>query len=480
MAIQIQHPATGQTASTDLPETHSITHPTPGAKQLYIKSWGCQMNVYDSKRMADVLRPLGYQMTDAPDDADFVILNTCHIREKATEKVFSELGRLRAHKNRRDAEGKQTLMAVAGCVAQAEGDVITTRAPYVDLVFGPQTYHHLPEMVAQLTGAYGEKRIINTDFPAVSKFDYLPEEETAPSTPVAHVAIQEGCDKFCTFCVVPYTRGAEYSRPAAQIMQEIKALVSAGAKEIQLLGQNVNGYHGAGPDGNDWTLGRLLFAVADIPGVERIRYTTSHPRDMHDELYQAHREIPALMPFLHLPVQSGSDAILKAMNRKHTRDDYMRIIDRLMSDRPDLALSSDFIIGFPGESDQDFRDTIDLIDRVKFTSAYSFKYSMRPGTPGASMQGQLHESIKDERLQITQDTLNRHQLAFNAQFTHQNVPVLFERLGNKPGQIMGRSPHMQSVFVQLEPELAAAMIGQTRMVHVTGGYANSLAGDLVA
>ena len=472
MAIQIEHPE----------KTASVAGTPPAStapKQLYIKSWGCQMNVYDSKRMADVLRPLGYQMTDTPDDADFVILNTCHIREKATEKVFSELGRLRPHKKRRELEGKQTLMAVAGCVAQAEGDVITTRAPYVDLVFGPQTYHHLPEMVAQLTGAYGEKRIINTDFPVLSKFDFLPEEESIPSQPVAHIAIQEGCDKFCTFCVVPYTRGAEYSRPAAQILQETRALVGAGAKEIQLLGQNVNGYHGVGPDGTDWNLGQLLFAIAEINGVERIRYTTSHPRDMHDDLYKAHREIPHLMPFVHLPVQSGSDTVLKAMNRKHTRDDYLRIIDRLVTDRPDVGFSSDFIIGFPTETDQDHRDTLDLIDRVGFASAYSFKYSMRPGTPGASMQGQLHESIKDARLQELQACMNKHQVAFNAKFTGQDVPILFERLGKKPGQLMGRSPHMQSVFVVVDPAIAPTLIGQTLPVHITGGHANSLSGEIL-
>ncbi len=475
MAITITHP--DKTALTT-PKTAS-----PAAKQLYIKSWGCQMNVYDSKRMADVLRPLGYQITDKPDDADFVILNTCHIREKATEKVFSELGRLKPHKKRRDLEGKQTLMAVAGCVAQAEGDVITTRAPYVDLVFGPQTYHHLPEMVAQLTGAYGDKRIINTDFPSVSKFDFLPEEETAPSAPVAHVAIQEGCDKFCTFCVVPYTRGAEYSRPVLQILQEVRALTRAGAREIQLLGQNVNGYHGAGLTGADWTLGDLLYAVAEIEGVERIRYTTSHPRDMHDRLYDAHRDIPYLMPFVHLPVQSGSDAILKTMNRKHTRDEYVALIDRLRDARPDIAFSSDFIIGFPGETDADFQATLDLINYVKYASAYTFKYSMRPGTPGASMQGQLHESIKDARLQQVQAAMHIHQVAFNTQFVGQTVNILFERLGNKRtndqnAQIMGRSPHMQSVFVEVDPVVAPTLIGKILPVTILGGHANSLSGVL--
>jgi tRNA-2-methylthio-N6-dimethylallyladenosine synthase len=447
----------------------------PGSKSLYIKTWGCQMNVYDSKRMADVLRPLGYQLIDAPDNADFIILNTCHIREKATEKVFSELGRLRPHKIRREAEGKQTLMAVAGCVAQAEGDVITTRAKYVDMVFGPQSYHELPEMVAQLTGAYGEKRIINTDFPPEAKFDFLPQEETAPSAPVAHVAVQEGCDKFCTFCVVPYTRGAEFSRPMAQILAEIRNLAKAGAKEVQLLGQNVNAWHGAGPDGNTSNLGKLIYAVAEIDGIKRIRYTTSHPLDMHDDLYNAHRDVAKLMPYVHLPVQSGSDAILKAMNRKHTRDDYFRIIDKLKECHPDLALSSDFIIGFPGETDKDFEDTMDLIRRVGYGSAYSFKYSSRPGTPGASLQNQIHDSVKDLRLQALQNLVTSQQEAFNKRFTNGVVPVLFERAGNKDGQIMGRSPHLQSVYVNASPEI----IGTIKNIRVTGGYSGSLSGELI-
>jgi tRNA-2-methylthio-N6-dimethylallyladenosine synthase len=448
-------------------------------KNLFIKTWGCQMNVYDSKRMADVLRPLGYQMTDKPDDADFIILNTCHIREKATEKVFSELGRLRKNKKRREDEGKQTLMAVAGCVAQAEGDVIIARAKEVDLVFGPQAYHQLPEMVAQLTGAYGNKRIINTDFPVESKFDLLPQEETAPSPPVAHVAIQEGCDKFCTFCVVPYTRGAEFSRPAKQILDEIKNLLAAGAKEIQLLGQNVNAWHGEGLNGRTWNFGELCFAAAEIAGLERLRYTTSHPRDMHEELYRAHAEIPAMMPFLHLPVQSGSDAVLKAMNRKHGRDEYFRTIDRLREARADIALSSDFIVGFPGETDKDFEDTIDLIQRVKFVSAYSFKYSQRPGTPGAALQGQIHESVKESRLQTLQKQVTEYQHAFNESFIGNTVPILFERPGNKPGQIMGRSPHMQSTYVTVggTPE---RFFGHILPVKVSGGYSGSLAGELLS
>lgn len=452
-------------------------------KKLFIQTWGCQMNVYDSKRMADILRPLGYSETDKPDDADFVILNTCHIREKATEKVFSALGRLKKHKDRRAAEGKTTLTAVAGCVAQAEGDVITDRVKHVDLVFGPQAYHTLPEMIAQLTGAYGSNRIINTDMPTEAKFDRLPEEETAPSAPVAFVAVQEGCDKFCTFCVVPYTRGAEFSRPTSQILNEIKSLVAAGAREIQLLGQNVNGWHGIGLDGQVSNLGRLIYQIADIDGVDRIRYTTSHPRDMHDELYAAHRDVTKLMPLLHLPVQSGSDAILKAMNRKHTRDDYFRIIDKLREVRPDIALSSDFIIGFPGETDQDFQDTMDLIERVKFTSAYSFNYSPRPGTPAANLTHQIHDSVKDLRLQTLQNLITTQQQEFNKTFTGQVVPVLFERAGNKTGQIMGRSPHMQSTYVQLPPEksdiLIPRLIGNTLDVRITGGYPGSLSGELL-
>ena len=450
-----------------------------GQKHLFIKTWGCQMNVYDSKRMADVLRPLGYQLTDKPDDADFIILNTCHIREKATEKVFSEIGRLRKHKTARAKQGKETLMAVAGCVAQAEGDVITARAKEIDLVFGPQAYHELPEMVAQLTGAYGDKRVINTDFPAESKFDLLPQEETAPSPPVAHVAVQEGCDKFCTFCVVPYTRGAEFSRPEAQILQEVKNLVAAGAKEIQLLGQNVNAWHGEAVEGGASNLGRLIYKVAAIPGVERIRYTTSHPNDMHDDLFFAHRDVDKLMPYLHLPVQSGSDKILKAMNRKHSRDDYFRLMDRMREMRPDIAFSSDFIVGFPSETDEDFEDTMDLIRRVGYGSAYSFKYSARPGTPGAALQGHLHEAVKDFRLQILQKAVTESQAAFNESFVGKTVPVLFEKEGNKPGQLMGRSPHLQSVYVPVPEENANRLTGRILDVTVTGGYTGSLSGELL-
>ncbi len=351
-------------------------------KKLYIKTWGCQMNVYDSSRMADILRPLGYAQVDEPEGADMMILNTCHIREKATDKVFSEIGRLKKHKEEKEAEGGKMLMAIAGCVAQAEGDFILQRAPEIDMIFGPQTYHELPQMVLKATG---DERVVNTEFPTISKFDNLPEEQN--QGPAAFLSIQEGCDKFCTFCVVPYTRGAEYSRPVDKIVDEAKRLVDQGAKEITLLGQNVNAYHGENTDGKTWGLGRLIEAVAEVDGVEIIRYTTSHPRDVDQELIDAHRDVEKLAPFLHLPVQSGSDKILKAMNRKHTADRYREIISDLRAARPDLVFSSDFIVGFPGETDQDHEDTMQLIRDVEFASAYSFKYSARPGTPAAEQFG---------------------------------------------------------------------------------------------
>ncbi len=363
-------------------------------KKLFIRTYGCQMNVYDSARMADVLAPLGYGATEKVEDADMVILNTCHIREHAEDKVFSELGRLRAQKQARQEQGLGMVIAVAGCVAQAEGEEIMARAPYVDIVLGPQTYHRLPEMVAKASRA--GQRVLDTDFPLEPKFDHLP----APSVqgPAAFLSVQEGCDKFCTFCVVPYTRGAEYSRPVAAVSAEARSLVEKGVREITLLGQNVNGYHGAGPDGRGWGLGRLIRNLAEIAGLERIRYTTSHPRDMDDDLIMAHRDIPQLMPFLHLPVQSGSDRILAQMNRQHTADDYRRLIGKLRAAQPDMALSSDFIVGFPGESDADFAQTLQLVEDVGFAQAYSFKYSPRPGTPAAMMGEQISEALKEERL----------------------------------------------------------------------------------
>ncbi len=438
------------------------------SKKLYIKTWGCQMNVYDSRRMADVLAPLGYKTVETPEGADMVILNTCHIREKATEKVFSELGRLRAHKNEKEKSGQKMLMAVAGCVAQAEGDFILERAPYVDMVFGPQVYHQLPEMIVKATG----ERVINTEFPVESKFDFLPGEHQSQGVS-AFLSIQEGCDKFCAFCVVPYTRGAEYSRSVSQIIDEAKKMVETGAKEITLLGQNVNAFHGEGPDGSAWGLGRLIRALEPITGLERIRYTTSHPRDMDEELIKTHA-VEKLMPLLHLPVQSGSDKILEAMNRKHTRENYLRTIERLRKVRPDIAFSSDFIIGFPGETEEDFQDTIRLVREVGFASAFSFKYSARPGTPAAGMKNLVHDKIATERLARLQSLIIENQLSFNKRCVGLTLPVLFERKGKKNGQLQGKSPYGQSVNV-MAPE---RLLGQIIDVDITEAFDNSLMGTV--
>ncbi|MFT9257713.1 MAG: tRNA (N6-isopentenyl adenosine(37)-C2)-methylthiotransferase MiaB [Acetobacter sp.] len=441
---------------------------------MHVITWGCQMNVYDSARMGDVLRPLGYQPVDTPDNADMIILNTCHIRDRAAEKVFSELGRLRLIKEARKAHGQNTVIAVAGCVAQAEGQEILARAPYVDIVLGPQTYHRLPEMVARAARAGGA--VIETDFPAEQKFDFLPDTQ-APQTPGNHTAfltIQEGCDKFCSFCVVPYTRGAESSRSVASVLAEARRMAATGVQDISLLGQNVNAYHGEGPDGTIWSLAQLAYALADIPGLSRIRYTTSHPRDMDDTLIAAHRDLPQLMPFLHLPVQSGSDRILKAMNRGHTADDYRDIVRRLRDARPDMALSSDFIVGHPGETDADFEATMQLVHDVGFALAYSFKYSPRPGTPAAGAGMQVPEDVKDARLQALQQVLRAQQDAFNATLVGRSVPVLFTSRGRKPGQITGRSPWLQPIHVT-GPE---TLIGQELSVHVTERLTNSLGGVL--
>ncbi len=432
------------------------------------------MNVYDSNRMADVLAPLGYKAVDTPDDADMVILNTCHIREKATDKVFSELGRLREYQEKKKADGGKMLLAVAGCVAQAEGEFIVERAPYVDMVFGPQTYHELPEMVAKATGAYGKNRIINTDFPAESKFDSLPEEHLSAG-PSAFLSIQEGCDKFCTFCVVPYTRGFEYSRNVNGILKEAKRMVEGGSKEITVLGQNVNAFHGDGPDGKTWGLGRLIKAMAEIDGLERIRYTTSHPRDMDDELIETHGSVEKLMPFLHLPVQSGSDKILEAMNRKHTSDDYRRIIDKLRAARPDIGFSSDFIIGFPGETEEDHEATMQLVRDVGFASCYSFKYSARPGTPAANMLKNLvHDKIATERLARLQALILEQQIAFNRKCIGLTLPVLLDRKGKREGQIQGRSPYNQSVFIRANERL----LGQIVDVDIKEAFDQSLTGNV--
>jgi tRNA-2-methylthio-N6-dimethylallyladenosine synthase len=445
------------------------------SKKLFIKTYGCQMNVYDSGRMADVLAPLGYEPVDTPDAADMVILNTCHIREKAAEKVFSELGRLRLRRAEREAEGaERMIIAVAGCVAQAEGEEILARAPFVDMVFGPQAYHRLPEMVAKAVRGTGG--VIDTDFPVESKFDLLPEESVLAPGASAFLAVQEGCDKFCTFCVVPYTRGAEFSRPVAQVVAEARRLVAAGAVELTMLGQNVNAYHGTAADGSVWGLGRLMRELAEIEGLQRLRYTTSHPSDMAEDLIGAHRDLPQLMPFIHLPVQSGSDRILEAMNRRHTADDYRRLIDRLRAARPDLALSSDFIVGFPGESEADFADTLRLIDDVGFASAYSFKYSARPGTPAAAMTGrQVPEAVKAERLAALQERLGAQQLAFNRAAIGQVQPVLLDRKGRRRGQLLGRGPWMQSVHASAPDRL----LGQVVEIRITDAHANSLTGEVV-
>ncbi len=440
-------------------------------RKLYIRTYGCQMNVYDSARMADVLAPLGYVATDNAEDADMILLNTCHIREKAADKLFSDLGRLKPLKALKDKAGGKLTLAVAGCVAQAEGAEILARAPYVDLVLGPQTYHRLPEMVAKL--ARGEGPVLDTEFPPEPKFDALPDS-TAPQAVSAFLSVQEGCDKFCTFCVVPYTRGAEFSRPAAAVIAEAERLIAAGAREITLLGQNVNAYHGDGLDGGAWGLGRLVGALAELPGLARIRYTTSHPRDMSDELIAAHRDVAALMPFLHLPVQSGSDRVLEAMNRGHTIDDYRRIIDRLRAARPDIALSSDFIVGFPGESDDDFAATLDLVQAIGFAQCYSFKYSKRPGTPGAAMRGQVPDAVKSERLRRLQDTIDDQQRRFNDACADRVLPVLFEKPGRHPGQMVGRTPYWQGVHAQAP----ARCQGTVLPVRITGVSAKSLAGEI--
>ncbi len=442
------------------------------SNKLFIKTYGCQMNVYDSARMADVMTPLGYRSVDTADDADLVILNTCHIREKAADKVYSELGRLRILQEEKAKRGGRMLLAVAGCVAQAEGEEILGRAPCVDIVFGPQTYHRLPEMVAKVRQQDGV-RVLDTDFPAEDKFDFLPEE-TAAAGVTQYLTVQEGCDRFCTFCVVPYTRGAEQSRDAVAIQAEARRLVASGAREITLLGQNVNAYHGVGPDGREWGLGRLIRQLAEIDGLRRIRYTTSHPKDMDDGLIAAHGDVPALMPFLHLPVQSGSDRVLQAMNRQHTADDYRRIVDRLRAARPDIALSSDFIVGFPGESDADFAATLRLVTDIGYAQAYSFKYSPRPGTPAAAIDDQVPEDAKAERLAGLQQLLRAQQDRFNRAQLGRELHVLFESSGRYDGQLLGRSPYLQSVHAAAP----AALIGKTARLRIAEVLPNSLRGEM--
>ncbi len=462
------------------------------SKKVFIKTYGCQMNVYDSKRMADVLKPHGYEQSESADDADLVILNTCHIREKAAEKVYSEIGRLKAQKEVQAQGGKNMYIAVAGCVAQAEGPEMMKRAPAIDMVLGPQTYHRLPDMLKtaeeQRSGGRRSARVLDTDFPVDSKFDHLPDDSDFDG-PAAFLTIQEGCDKFCTFCVVPYTRGAEYSRPVKDIVDEAKRLVAKGVVEITLLGQNVNAFHGDDGKGGTATLGALIAELDKIDGLGRIRYTTSHPRDMDDELIFAHRDIASCMPYLHLPVQSGSDRILDAMNRKHTREEYFRVIERLREAKPDLALSSDFIVGFPGETDEDFEDTLDLVRRVKYAQAYSFKYSPRPGTPASVNEDQVPEDVKSERLARLQALINEHQLEFNESTLGREMDVLLEREGKLEGQLLGRSPYLQSVHVDLTKHDNALdltgdkpyskFMGKLVRVRIVAAGPNSLKGELV-
>ena len=432
------------------------------AKKLFVKTYGCQMNVYDSERMAEALGAKGYVTTDVVEEADMVLLNTCHIREKASEKLYSDLGRLRALK----AAKPGMKVGVAGCVAQAEGDEILRRSPVVDLVVGPQAYHRLPAMVE------AEGRVVDTDFPVEDKFTLLPERK-ALRGPTAFLTVQEGCDKFCAFCVVPYTRGAEVSRPVARLLDEARGLVAQGVREITLLGQNVNAYHGGAPGGT-WGLARLVRELATIEGLARIRYTTSHPNDMNDDLIAAHGDLPQLMPYLHLPVQSGSDRILKAMNRKHTAEAYLRLIERIRAARPDILLSSDFIVGFPGETDRDFQDTMDLIRAVGFGAAFSFKYSARPGTPAAEKTPVAAE-VADARLQELQALITAQQRAAQEAMVGREVAVLYEKPGRKPGQMVGKSDHLHAVHVE-DPQ---GRIGQLVRVRVTGSAPNSLAAEPV-
>jgi len=424
-------------------------------KTFKIKSFGCQMNVYDGERMAELLGAQGMSVAAESEDADLVVLNTCHIREKAAEKAYSDIGRLRRE------DGSKPLIALAGCVAQAEGAEAKRRSQMIDIVVGPQAYHRLPEMVAE---AVRGARPVDTDMPAISKFDAMPARRRA--NPSSFLTIQEGCDKFCTYCVVPYTRGAEISRPWNDVVTEAEALVDAGAREIVLLGQNVNAWRNG-----DRGLAHLIRALAKIDGLERIRYTTSHPADMTEELIAAHGEVEKLMPYLHLPVQSGSNRILNAMNRSHTAETYLAILDKMRAARPDIALSGDFIVGFPGETEEDFEATLCIVDAVRYASAYSFKYSPRPGTPAATMEDQIPRDIMDDRLQRLQERINQHRLAFNRSKVGVHTKVLIERKGKLPGQMIGRSPWLQSVHVE-----ADAQPGDIVSVTLVAAGPNSMTG----
>jgi len=462
-------------------QLEALTEETPtktagdNTRKVFVKTYGCQMNAYDSQRMADALGREGYERTDTPEEADLLLLNTCHIREKAAEKVYSELGRIRRLKEERAGQGREMLIGVAGCVAQAEGEEILRRAPIVDLVIGPQTYHRLPDAIARVRD--GEK-VVETDYAIEDKFENLPEPEKkaiAARGVTAFLTVQEGCDKFCTFCVVPYTRGSEVSRPVSQIVSEARKLVAGGVREITLLGQNVNAWHGEGEDGREWGLGELLRHLAGIDGLARLRYTTSHPRDMDDALIEAHRDLDKLMPYLHLPVQAGSDRILKAMNRRHTAADYFALIDRIRAAQPDLALSGDFIVGFPGETEADFEDTLALVEKVRYAQAFSFKYSPRPGTPGAERTDHVPEEVKSERLQRLQALLSQHQSEFAESCVSREIDLLLEKPGRLPGQLVGRSPWLQPVIV----DAMSSQIGDIIRVRITRTGANSLFADRI-
>ncbi len=453
-----------------------MTMPSP-SKTVFIKSYGCQMNVYDSERMAESLAAKGYAQVETPGDADLVVLNTCHIREKAVEKVYSDIGRLRVLEPERRAAGRDTLLAVAGCVAQAEGAEIMRRAKTVNFVFGPQTYHRLPEFLAQAETqrAVGQSvRVLDTDFPLEDKFARLGAQRQA-SSPTAFLTVQEGCDKFCTFCVVPYTRGGEVSRPVAQIADEARALVAKGVKEISLLGQNVNAYHGLDSQGRRTTLAQLMLHLTEIEGLARLRFTTSHPRDMSDDLYELFNASPKIMPYLHLPVQSGSARILKAMNRAHTVESYLASIARMRATRADMAISGDFIVGFPGETEADFEATLDIVRATQYAQAYTFKYSSRPGTPAADMPDQVPEPVKEERLARLQALLATQQLAFNQACVGRTLSVLLDRPGKLPGQLIGRSPYLQSVHI-VSPSLSMGDLVDLRIVEAGP---QSLKGDCI-
>ncbi|HTJ56709.1 MAG TPA: tRNA (N6-isopentenyl adenosine(37)-C2)-methylthiotransferase MiaB [Devosiaceae bacterium] len=466
------------------------TKPTPQPKKLFIKTYGCQMNVYDSDRMADALAAEGYTAATSAEEADLVLLNTCHIREKASEKVFSELGRLNEVRAERQARGEDMLIGVAGCVAQAEGEEIVRRVPGVDLVVGPQSYHHLPELVAKAASRerFATKRetaaaamkagLVSTEFAIAEKFERLPlprREATIARGLTAFLTVQEGCDKFCSFCVVPYTRGSEMSRPVAQVLREAEALVDAGVLELTLLGQNVNAYHGVDEKGRTVGLGELLRRLSDMPGLKRLRYTTSHPRDMDEALIEAHRDLEKLMPYLHLPVQSGSDRVLKAMNRRHTRADYLHLIERIKAARPDMAMSGDFIVGFPGETDAEFEDTLAIVREVGYASAFTFKYSPRPGTPGALLGDQVPEEVKSERLEKLLALTTEQMRAFGRASVGRAMDVLLEKKGRLTGQLGGRSPYLQAVHIEAPEDL----LGTIQRVEITGAGNNSISGKIV-